>query len=392
MADLSVIIVNYNSGWFCSNFIESLNDQEFFTPDGKKGELEIIVVDNASPDDQREYLEPLEQKGIRVIYSEENNGYGAGNNLGMPHVTSDWLLISNPDVVIMPGSLQRMLEVVYSDPKIGLVGPRGHLDPAYHFFLPPMQRKSLFNHLFESAGRVFKSVCRRYARRRSRYAMKQWNGSGTIDADGITGYCFLMPSALARELGPFDEAFPFYYEDDDLSLRVARAGYRSVYVRDTRVIHFYNKSAGPVFDEVMKKYYRSKSYYYQKHYGPLLYPLYWASSRFLMRYIKSLSGAPFEVPEELGKLSEPPELALPNGKQVLLELTLDPAFVLSVGHIHEGGTYRMPRETWDALDATVYYFRALDAETLEGIELYKFEKTEGSKRSPSYQELKERLP
>ncbi|MHC4944099.1 MAG: glycosyltransferase family 2 protein [Planctomycetota bacterium] len=390
MADLSVIIVNYNSGWFCSNFIDSLYDQEFQTPDGKKGELEIIVVDNDSPDDQREYLEPLEKNGIQVVYSKENNGYAAGNNLGMPYVTSDWLLISNPDVVIMPGSLQRMLDVLYSNSRIGLVGPRGYLDPAFHFFLPPMQRKSLFNHLFESAGRVFKSICRLYARRRARYAMRQWNGSGTIDADGIAGYCFLMPSALARELGPFDEGFPFYYEDDDLSLRVARAGYRSVYVRDTEVIHFYNKSAGPVFDEVLEKYYRSKSYYYQKHYGPLLYPLYWASSRFLMRYIKSLSGAPFEKPKDLGKLTEPPDLELPNGRRLLLELTLDPAFVLSVGHIHDGGAYRMPQETWDALDATKYYFRALDAETLESLMLFKFEKAEGSKQSPSYLELKER--
>ena len=50
MADLSAIIVNYNSGWFCANLVESLRDQAFTTPQGQKGELEIIVVDNDSPE------------------------------------------------------------------------------------------------------------------------------------------------------------------------------------------------------------------------------------------------------------------------------------------------------------------------------------------------------
>ena len=52
MADLSVIIVNYNSGWFCANLVDSLLDQEFTTPEGGAGTLEIIVVENDSPEDQ----------------------------------------------------------------------------------------------------------------------------------------------------------------------------------------------------------------------------------------------------------------------------------------------------------------------------------------------------
>ncbi|MBU0754992.1 MAG: glycosyltransferase, partial [Planctomycetes bacterium] len=196
MADLSVIVVNYNSGWFLTNLVDSLMDQVFTDPHGAPGTLEIIVVDNDSPKDQRSWLEPLEARGIKVIYSKENTGYGGGNNLGMRHVNSDWVMIINPDVVILPGSLQKMLDVLYNDPQVGMVGPQGYLDPAMHFLLPPMGRKSLYTHLYETAGRFFKPLGRTFSMNRSRYAARHWFGPDQIQTDAISGYCFIMPSIL----------------------------------------------------------------------------------------------------------------------------------------------------------------------------------------------------
>jgi GT2 family glycosyltransferase len=389
MADLSVITVNYNSGWFCSNLIESLLDQNIETPKGKPGEIEIIVVDNASPVDQRSYLTPLEERGIRVVYEKENTGYAGGNNRGMAYVTSDWVLICNPDVVFMPGSVQRMLEVLYADPRVGLVGPKGWLDPAFHFMLPAVEKITLGRHLYESAGRVFKTIGRRYSLARSRRDLRFWEGKGLIDADVISGYCFLMPTVLARQLGPFDPEFPFYYEDNDLSYRLTRVGYRRLFVKDTRVIHFYNKSAGPVFDEVIEKYYRSKSYFFLKHYGRIRHSLYRASTAYLKKHMAELNGSYFAKPEKLGKLSEPPELDLPKENSVV-EITLDPAFVLAAGHLHPGGTYRMPTATWEVLDATNWYLRVLDARCRKTLRTFHWEKSTPGALPPFYKDLKER--
>lgn len=392
MADLSVIIVNYNSGWFASNLVDSLLDQEFYTPSGDPGRLELIVVDNASPEDQRSFLDPLRDRDVRVVYSEDNSGYSGGNNKGMEYVTSDWLMIMNPDVVLMPGALQKMLEHLYADSRVGMVGPRGYLDPGFHFFLPPVEMPDLRWHLYESAGRLFKPVGRRYSLARSRYALRYWSGNGVQETDVISGYCFLMPTPLARKLGPFDIGFPFYYEDNDLSLRVAREGLKLLFVKDARVIHFFNKSAGPVFEEVIKKYDQSKSYFFRKHYGRLRHLFFRLSTDFLKRRMDRLEGAYFGRAEDLGELAAPPELEFPVNQSAVVEITLDPAFVLAAGHLHGGGTYSIPRSTWDVLDSTVYFMRFLDPDCRGTIRTARWKKTTPALLPPTYAELKEGTP
>ncbi len=392
MADLSVITVNYNSGWFCSNLVDSLLDQEFESMTGAPGEIEIIVLDNASPDDQHHMLDPLKQKGVKVVYSDRNTGYSGGNNEGMEHVTSDWVMICNPDVVLMPDSIRMMLNALYSDSSAGMAGPRGWLDPGFHFLLPPVESVRLSSHLFECAGRVFKSIGRSYSLHRSRNALPFWSG-GTLQESGmISGYCFIMQTALARRLGPFDTGFPFYYEDNDICLRLRRAGSKLLFVKGTRVIHFYNKSAGPVFDEVLEKYYRSKSYFFKKHYGALRHFIYRKSAEYIKKNIDKLKGYEYERPHDLGELSTPPVLEVPGKRRPnVVEITLDPAFVLAAGRIHDEEVYKMPDLTWSALDANTWYLRILDEKCRKILGSWKWKKTAPAVLPPAYGELKEMM-
>lgn len=392
MADLSAIIVNYNSGWYCSNFVDSLLDQEFSTKDGRQGEMEIIVVDNASPEDQHGLLDPLASRGVKVVYSKDNTGYSGGSNLGMQYVNSDYVLIANPDVVLMPGSLDKLLTALYSNPEAGLAGPRGWLDPGFHFFLPPIELHTLKSHLIETAGRVFQSIGRRFSHARSRYALKYWSGEGEAKADVISGYCIIMPTALARELGPFDTNYPLYYEDSDLSYRLSKAGRSLVFVKDARAIHFFNKSAGPEFEEAVKKFDWSKSYFFRKHYGRIPHLLYRISTDFLKRNIKRLKGCNFEMPVHLGPMSQAPDLNIAAEEPVVVEITLDPAYVLAAGHLHPGGPYRIPEATWEALDPAAYFLRVLDQRCRKTLAAYKLEKTTPARMSPTYAELNKKFP
>ena len=390
MADLSVIIVNYNSGWFTRNLVDCLEDQAITMPDGTPGTMEILVVDNDSPEDQEAFLAPLEARdGVSVIRSDANLGYSGGNNLGLKHATGRWLMVTNPDVVLMPGSLKLMLDALQEDPQIGIVGPRGWLDPGFHFLLPPVEMPSLGWHLYESAGRVFKPLGRRFSMMRTRYALKYWRGDENCEADAISGFCFLMPMDRAREVGLFDRAFPFYYEDTDLSMRLGRKGYKRVLVRGTKAVHFYNKSAGQVFDQVLEKYYFSKSLFFRKHTGRLGHALYRFSANYLRKHIDRHHGSEFVVPEDLGELAEAPVIDLPEGTPVVVELTLDRAFVLAVAHFHAGGPYRMPEITWDALDPTTWYLRVLDAEGRRIITNVTWRKTTPGSLPPVYARMKE---
>jgi hypothetical protein len=235
-------------------------------------------------------------------------------------------------------------------------------------------------------------MARRHSRARSRYALRYWTREGALDADVICGYCFIMPAALARRLGPFDPAFPLYYEDSDLSFRVAREGYALKFVTGTRVLHFYNKSAGPVFDEVIQKYDRSKSYFFQKHHGRLQHLLYRKSTDYLKKNIDRLRGSYFQQFDDLGQRAEAPALDLPLDRPVVVELTLDRAFVTAVGHLHPGGPYRMPDATWEVLEPTAYFLRILDPASLRTLMACTWEKTSPAKRPPPFTELKARSP
>ena len=105
-----------------------------------------------------------------------------------------------------------------------------------------------------------------------------------------------------------------------------------------------------------------------------------------------LKGSCFEPFEDLGRLSQAPDLDPGTDQPVVIEMTLDPAFVVAVGHLHPGGPYRMPGTTWDALDGTAYFLRILDPTCRKTLAAFRWEKTTPAQSPPSYAELKDRAP
>ena len=89
MTELSIITVTYQSEAKISAFLEAAQ--------AAAPSAEIIVVDNASIDDTRELVQGA-GKGIRLVSSGENLGFGRGCNLGAEHAHGAWLLFANPDV------------------------------------------------------------------------------------------------------------------------------------------------------------------------------------------------------------------------------------------------------------------------------------------------------
>src|SRR5262249_21316876 len=92
MADVSAIVGNYNTGAYLTPLVAGLRRETITRRDGRRGSLEIVVVDNASPSDQSAWLDPLERDGVKVVRAQENLGYAGGNNLGVRHATGDKIL------------------------------------------------------------------------------------------------------------------------------------------------------------------------------------------------------------------------------------------------------------------------------------------------------------
>jgi N-acetylglucosaminyl-diphospho-decaprenol L-rhamnosyltransferase len=176
---VSVIIVSYNSAHCIGKVLQSVMNAR-----------ERIVVDNASADGSADIAAPY---ATRVIASAENRGFGAACNVGAAHATEDLLLFLNPDAVMRPGALERLVQCARDHPQAVAFGAR--------VALPDAERRST-----------------------PLPATEPVPAASVRDVDNITGAALLCRTAVFREIGGFDEGFFLYFEDEDLCRRLRRHG------------------------------------------------------------------------------------------------------------------------------------------------------------------------
>ena len=111
---VSIILVSYNLGQMTRECIESIQKNVTFPN-------EIILIDNGSEKETIKILEAI--KGIRLLRNKDNIGFPKACNQGIAAAKGDILWLLNNDTVVPPGSLERMVELLLSDERIGMVGP-----------------------------------------------------------------------------------------------------------------------------------------------------------------------------------------------------------------------------------------------------------------------------
>ena len=202
--------------------------------------LEMILVDNASSDGVPQAMARAHENDarLRVVYNHANLGFGPAMNRGVAQSHGKSLLILNPDCLIDTDTLTRLLQVLASNPRAGLVGAvvcdeDGTPDPA-SYRRDPLMRRAL-NTLFKRPGEGI-------------------NIDGPIphelvEAEAVSGALMLMPRRIFDFLGGFDEDYFLHCEDLDLCRRVRDAGYRVLLAGDVRVLHGKGSSSRhrPVF-------------------------------------------------------------------------------------------------------------------------------------------------
>lgn len=188
--------------------------------------FEVIVVDDASPDDTLARLAQV--GGIRVHAREANGGFIAACNDGATLARGDYLVFLNNDTVPQPGWLDALLATFDRNPRVGLAGAK---------LVYPDGR------LQEAGGVVFSDGSGwNYGRHQSpddcRHAYLR-------DADYCSGAAIALPRALFAGLGGFDARYaPAYYEDTDLAFAVRAAGLRVLYQPAAVVVHDEGATSG----------------------------------------------------------------------------------------------------------------------------------------------------
>ncbi|MEE4117295.1 MAG: glycosyltransferase family 2 protein [Marinilabiliaceae bacterium] len=222
--EVSVIIVNFNTGAVLINAIDSIIDQS------RDIGYEIIVADNNSAENPEPLLK--ERYGSRIIVKRlpENSGYGQACNLAARIASGSKLLFLNPDTILLNNVLKILSDYIDNNPYTGIAGGNVYdadSKPSYSYrrFLPSLVWE-INDLLFTLPEKIL-------------YAKNSFfnTGNKSIAVGYISGAAFMIPASLFKEAGGFKPAFFLYFEEADLNLRIKKLKYAIRNVPGARLIH-----------------------------------------------------------------------------------------------------------------------------------------------------------
>ncbi len=278
--DVSVIIVSYNTRELTLDCLRSVFEQT------RDATIEVFVVDNASADGSADVI-AAEFPQVRLFALDQNLGFAAANNFAARHAQGEWLLLLNPDTVVLDRAIDRLVAFARrsaaEDPACGIFGGRtvfadGRLNPTSAWARP-----TLWSAWCMATGLT--SLFRGH-RLLNPEAMPHWQRDTERQVDIVTGCFLLLRRSLWQQLGGFDPAFFMYGEEADLCLRARKRGVKCLICPDATIIH-YGGASEPVRAQKKVRLLRAKAQLFHRHWsrpaarlGVLLLDL-WACSRML---------------------------------------------------------------------------------------------------------------
>lgn len=387
-AGLAALIVNYNSGAFAVSCVRSLL-AEWERAGRARDELQVVVVDNASPRDQAEALAVIESLGVEVVRSGENVGYSGGMNLAWERTTGkpdDVVAILNPDLFFLPGSIGTLIDYLAAHPECGAVDPRASMDPLGVINLPRNLLPTPGDHLRAVLAHMSPAFCRAYSRRRYRMTLSYLSVTEPTPSDMLSGCSVWMRRGVVEELGRvFDPRYPLYYEDTDLFRTLIARGYDLTHHGGARILHHWSRSAGVGGEfggDPLYRYRISQARYFEKFHGRLGAGFVRALNRLETWWPNSWSYRPMHRMEHLGQFEEPVTVPLPKSCRFVLELGMAPTFLVAGGIFGEGDHWTCPAETWPWLFQAPYFMRGFDLDTGEFLGAWEYWKTTPGRETP----------
>lgn len=247
-----VILLNYNSSADCRKCVTYLKRQE-------GTELEIILVDNCSREEDAEAVRQLaEEEGCTFIPAQENRGYNAGNNIGLRYAAKKgykYALIANPDMEFpQKDYVARLVSVMEEKPKVAACGSNilgvNNERQSPNKFTKWWMEIPLIDAICIKAG-----FYKRYLPPQSGYC------------DIINGCCLLVKLESIQKMGFLDENVFLFCEEAILGKRIQQQGERTYYYHDTFAKHCHLESQKGSFLKRLKIFQKSRLYYLNTYSG-----------------------------------------------------------------------------------------------------------------------------
>ncbi|HEX7479655.1 MAG TPA: glycosyltransferase family 2 protein [Polyangiales bacterium] len=261
---LCIVIVNYKTPGLVMDALASLVGQLDATTD------QVVVVDNASGDDSPERIEAgIASRGYaawaKLIRSDRNGGFSAGNNVGIRSCQARYYLLLNSDTIVRPGAIATLLAQAEAHPEVGISGPRLEW-PDGSAQISAFRDHTPVSELLAAAktGPLSKLL-------RS-YEVAADVTDQSVQAQWVSFACALIRREVIEAIGLLDEGYFMYFEDADYCRAARAAGFAIRYFPSAHVVHLRGGTSSVKRQVAARKrppryLYASRARYYRKGYG-----------------------------------------------------------------------------------------------------------------------------
>jgi len=258
VVDLSIIIVNYNVEHHLRRCLQSIYRST------RGISFEVTVVDNNSTDGSVDMVKN-EFPEVKLIENCQNLGFAKATNQGLRGNKGRYILLLNPDTIVLPDALDKMIEFMEANSQAGALGckllyPDGSLQRSCRSF------PTLITAFFENTG-----LEKLFLRNRiiGRHRIGHWDYNDIREVDQPMGSALMVRRETITQVGLMDEQFYIYYEDVDWCFRIKKRGWKIYFIPEAEIIHYGGQSAWPNMSKMRIEGYKSRHKFFKKHYGIL---------------------------------------------------------------------------------------------------------------------------
>ncbi|MDD5008629.1 MAG: glycosyltransferase family 2 protein [Candidatus Omnitrophica bacterium] len=249
--DLSVVIVNWNTRLLLKQCIDSIHKAT------KRISYEIIVADNDSKDGSQEMI-ASEYKDVILIKNNKNLGFNRANNQAIKESKGDYILILNPDTIVLDDATEKMVKYMRENPQAAALGCKilngdGTLHP--YFRKIPTLGKEIIRLMLPERFTL------------DELKTKDIDYEHSREIEVLSGCCMLVRRSTFDKIGLLDERYFMYGDDIDLCHQIRKNRMKIFYIPDASIIHFMKGSSRQCKAEMSIEAYKGMHKLIRKLYG-----------------------------------------------------------------------------------------------------------------------------
>jgi GT2 family glycosyltransferase len=233
MVRCDVVIVNFNTGGFLKDTVESVLRSQSVS--------HIYVVDNLSTDGSLDLLPNGQRDRLTIIRNTANLGFATACNMGLARASCENLLVLNPDCQVIGTAIDHLVAILRSADRVGMVGPL--------LVNPDGSEQAGGRRMLPTPSLVLGQLAAKLQwllryQFRSFLLHHEPLPDRPVEVEAISGACMMVRRELIADVGPLDENYFLHCEDLDWCMRARRRGWKILFVPEVKVVHHKGVSTG----------------------------------------------------------------------------------------------------------------------------------------------------